>query len=179
MPEAERWRVSRLSKGMSQKVQIASTLLSAPRLCVLDEPFSGLDPVNVRMVQEMIHERRAAGLTTILSTHQMNMVETLCDRVALIHKGRLLVYGAVREVRQRYSLHEIRVDLTTPLPPLPGVENAVQEGETTWRLLLSAQTEPGRFLASLIAAGADVDRFEKVLAPMEEVFIRVVKEAEA
>jgi ABC-2 type transport system ATP-binding protein len=94
--------VERLSKGMSQKVQIASTLLSEPELCVLDEPFSGLDPVNTALVRDLISEIRASGRTTILSTHQMSMVETLCDRVALLSEGKLMVYGEVNEVR-RYS----------------------------------------------------------------------------
>ena len=109
LPEVARRKVETLSKGMSQKVQIASALLAEPELCVLDEPFSGLDPVNVRMVQELILDRRRAGRTTILSTHQMNMVETLCDRVALIDKGRLMVYGGVDEVRRRFSRPEVRV----------------------------------------------------------------------
>ena len=95
------WKVDRLSKGMSQKVQIAAALLSDPELCVLDEPTTGLDPVNVRLVQDLLLERKKQGRTTILSTHHMNQVEALCDRVALIHQGRLVVYGAVDEVRRR------------------------------------------------------------------------------
>jgi ABC-2 type transport system ATP-binding protein len=174
LAESARWRVSRLSKGMSQKVQVASTLLPKPKLCVLDEPFSGLDPVNVRLVQELLDERRQAGLTTILSTHQMNLVDTLCDRVALIDRGRLMVYGPVDEVRRRYSLPEVRVTLTTPLPAIRGVERADEEQGGTWRLLLGDGAEPSRILGELVASGAGVERFEKVLTPMEEVFIRVV-----
>src|SRR5919109_4028938 len=108
LPHVASWKIDRLSKGMSQKVQIAAILLSDPELCVLDEPTTGLDPINVRLVQELLIERRRKGRTTILSTHQMNQVEALCDRVALIHQGRLMVYGAVGEVRQRYSLPEVR-----------------------------------------------------------------------
>ena len=74
---------------------IAAALLSDPELCVLDEPTTGLDPVNVRLVQDLLLERKKQGRTTILSTHHMNQVEALCDRVALIHQGRLVVYGAV------------------------------------------------------------------------------------
>src|SRR5688572_27961983 len=95
LPHVGTWKADRLSKGMSQKVQIASVLMNDPELCVLDEPTTGLDPVNVRLVQDLLHERRSRGRTTILSTHHMNQVETLCDRVALIHRGRLVVYGEV------------------------------------------------------------------------------------
>ena len=109
LPHVSSWRVDRLSKGMSQKVQIASVLLSDPELCVLDEPTTGLDPVNVRLVQDLLLERRRAGRTTILSTHHMNQVEALCDRVAMINQGQLMVYGAVDDVRREHSLPEVAV----------------------------------------------------------------------
>jgi ABC-2 type transport system ATP-binding protein len=175
LPETAGKKVEQLSKGMGQKVQIASTLLSDPELCVLDEPFSGLDPVNVRMVQELIRERREAGRTTILSTHQMNMVEALCDRVALIHHGALMVYGAVGEVRERYSRPEVRVRLAGGLPEIAGVRQSAHEGDSTWRLLLAEGATPRDVLGELVRAGADVERFERVLAPMEDIFIRVVE----
>lgn len=175
LAEAATWRVERLSKGMSQKVQIASTLLAEPVLCVLDEPFAGLDPVNVRLVQDLIRERRAAGQTTILSTHQMNMVEALCDRVALIHEGRLMVYGEVPEVRRRYSLPEVRVRLEGPPPELPGVARSVPEQDSAWRLLLHDGVRPAEILEALVRRDVRVELFEQVLAPMEDIFIRVVQ----
>jgi len=175
LPHVAGWRVERLSKGMGQKVQIASTLLAEPELCVLDEPSTGLDPLNVRLVADLIRERRRNGRTTILSTHQMNQVESLCDRVALIDKGALMVYGEVNEVRRRYSLPEVRVRLEGPLPPLSGIETSVSEGDSTWRLLLAAGTSPAHVLTALVSQGAAVDRFETVLAPMEDIFVRVVR----
>jgi ABC-2 type transport system ATP-binding protein len=175
LPEVARRKVETLSKGMSQKVQIASALLAEPELCVLDEPFSGLDPVNVRMVQELILDRRRAGRTTILSTHQMNRVETLCDRVALIDKGRLMVYGGVDEVRRRFSRPEVRVSAEGSLPELAGVRERTHDGDSDWRLLLDDGTEPREILAALVGAGINVDRFERILAPMEEIFIHVVE----
>lgn len=176
LPEVATWRVERLSKGMSQKVQIAATLLAEPDVCVLDEPSTGLDPVNVRLVEDLIRERRRSGKTTILSTHQMNTVESLCDRVALIHRGKLMVYGDVAEVRQRYSLPEVRVEIAGEPPAVPEVASATRDGEATWRLRLRDGTAPHEALRALIAAGARVDSFERILAPMEEIFIRVVQE---
>ena len=123
LPHVASWKIERLSKGMSQKVQIASILLSDPELCVLDEPTTGLDPVNVRLVQTLLLERRRNGRTTILSTHQMNQVEALCDRIALINQGRLMEYGRVDEVRRRHSKHEVRVQTRGPLPPGGGRVN--------------------------------------------------------
>jgi len=173
------WKINRLSKGMSQKVQIASVLLSDPELCVLDEPTTGLDPVNVRLVQDLLMERRKNGRTTILSTHQMNQVEALCDRVALINKGRLMVYGEVGEVRRRYSLPEVRVRARGAIPPLPLIADAVHEGDSTWRLRLADGTPPSDLLAALVRGGAAVERFDPLLAPIEDIFLRVVREERA
>ena len=90
-----------------------------------------------------------------------------------------MVYGEVQEVRQRYSLPEVRVRVDGDLPRLPGVERVEKEEDSTWRLLLREGTEPHDVLAALVQSGARVDRFEKVLAPMEDIFVRVVQEAEA
>ena len=170
------WRVDRLSKGMSQKVQIASVLLTEPDVCVLDEPTTGLDPINVRIVQDLLLERRRRGLTTILSTHHMNQVEELCDRVALINQGRLVVYGAVNEVRRRHSRPEIRVQSRGPLPPIPEVASVIHEEDGSCRLVLANGAPPADVLSSLVRAGATIDRFEPMLAPMEDIFLRVVRE---
>ena len=179
LAETAKWRVERLSKGMSQKVQIAATLLADPEIVVLDEPRSGLDPVNARLVDDLIRERRERGRTTILSTHQMSQVETLCDRVALIDHGRLMVYGAVQEVRERYSLPEVRVHMDVPPPTVAGVAEVIAETNGTFRLRLTGEREPPDILADLVAAGARVERFEKVLTPMEDIFLRVVGQGAA
>jgi len=179
LPQVSTWRIDRLSKGMSQKVQIASVLLSDPELCVLDEPTTGLDPVNVRLVQDLLIERRSRGRTTILSTHHMNQVETLCDRVALINKGRLMVYGKVDEVRRRYSLPEVFVRSRGPLPVVPQIACATESETGLWRLRLVDGVPPAEVLAALVGRGAEIDRFEPALAPMEDIFLRVVREAQA
>ena len=179
LPHVAGWKVDRLSKGMSQKVQIASVLLSDPELCVLDEPTTGLDPVNVRLVEDLLLERRHQGRTTILSTHHMNQVEALCDRVALINKGRLVVYGEVDEVRRQHSLPEVRVHAEAPLPRVPGIVNVVDEGDHVWRLMLADGVTPAQALTALVGAGAPVVRFEPMLAPMEDIFLRVVREEAA
>jgi len=179
LPQVSTWKVDRLSKGMSQKVQIASVLMSDPELCVLDEPTTGLDPVNVRMVQDLLLERRQRGRTTILSTHHMNQVEALCDGVAMINKGRLVVYGTVDEVRRRHSLPEVRVYGSGILPRVPEISDVVDEAAGVWRLMLSDGTGPADALTALVRAGARIDRYEPMLAPMEDIFLRVVREEAA
>jgi len=178
LPQVASWKINRLSKGMGQKVQIAAALISDPELCVLDEPTTGLDPVNVRLVQDLLLERRSRGRTTVLSTHQMNQVEALCDRVVLINKGRTMVYGRVDEVRRRYSLPEVRIRSRSPLPQVPQV-TAVRNGQGAdgvQRARLADGASPSDALTALVVAGAVIESFEPALAPMEEIFLRVVGE---
>jgi ABC-2 type transport system ATP-binding protein len=173
-------RVDRLSKGMSQKVQIASALMTEPELCVLDEPFSGLDPVNVQLVKDLMVERRASGRSTILSTHLMNQVEALCDRVAMIDRGELVVYGDTEEVRRVHSHPEARVRLSAgTLPEVRGAVRAALTPDGSWLVRLEEGFAPDVYLAALIEAGARVVHFEQVLAPIEQVFLDVVGRAAA
>lgn len=165
-------RVESLSKGMTQKVQIAACLMSDPELCVLDEPFSGLDPVNVALVTELIEERRAQGRTTVLSTHMMHQVEALCDRVALVHQGHLVVYGELDEIRRRYSPNEVIVWTVMDLSAL-GV-NATQHKAGGWRIELPASETAAGYLHELVRNGVLIDRYEPLVARMDEIFVHLV-----
>jgi ABC-2 type transport system ATP-binding protein len=165
-------RVESLSKGMTQKVQIAACLMTEPELCVLDEPFSGLDPVNVQLVTDLIEERRRNGRTTVLSTHMMHQVEALCDRVALLHQGRLVVYGPLDDIRRRYSPHEVLVWTSTNLASL-GV-HAMQSKTGGWRVQLPAASTPAGYLHELVQRGVVIDRYEPLVARMDDIFVSLV-----
>ena len=165
-------RVESLSKGMTQKVQIAACLMSDPELCVLDEPFSGLDPVNVALITELIQERRRAGRTTVLSTHMMHQVEALCDRVALVHHGNLVVYGELDEIRRQYSPHEVIVWTGTDLLAL-GMSATPREAGG-WRVALPPNSTPADYLNELVRCGVLVDRYEPLVARMDEIFVSLV-----
>ncbi len=165
-------RVESLSKGMTQKVQIAACLMSEPELCVLDEPFSGLDPVNVALITELIQERRAGGRTTVLSTHMMHQVEALCDRVALIHQGHLIVYGQLDEIRRRYSPNEVIVWTAMDLVAL-GV-NATQHKAGGWRIQLPPSETAAGYLNELVRSGVVIDRYEPLVARMDDIFVNLV-----
>jgi ABC-2 type transport system ATP-binding protein len=165
-------RVESLSKGMTQKVQIAACLMSDPELCVLDEPFSGLDPVNVGLVTDLIEERRAHGRTTVLSTHMMHQVEALCDRVALVHRGRLVVYGELDEIRRRYSPNEVIVWTRMDLVAL-GV-NATQHKAGGWRVELPARETAAGYLDELVRSGVVIERYEPLIAKMDDIFVSLV-----
>ncbi|MHC4409833.1 MAG: ATP-binding cassette domain-containing protein, partial [Planctomycetota bacterium] len=143
-----------------------------PELCVLDEPFSGLDPVNVALVTDLIEERRRSGRTTVLSTHMMHQVEALCDRVALIHRGNLVVYGQLEEIRQRYSPHEVIV--WTAMDLLAFGVQATQYKAGGWRVELPPSATPAGYLNELVRNGLLIDRYEPLVARMDEIFVSLV-----
>ena len=167
--------VQALSKGMQQKVQLCTALIGEPRLLILDEPFSGLDPINVQMFEELLAERRAGGATVLLSTHQMNKVEELCDRALMIYNGRMVLYGPVREIRRQHADHAITVRTHGDLHGVPGVQS-VETFNGAHKLVLEAQATPTSVLRALLDRGVEVESFALAEMPLEDVFVKVVRE---
>ncbi len=166
-------RVEALSKGMSQKIQFASCLIHEPDMVVLDEPFSGLDPVNVRMVREVIGELRAAGRLVFLSTHMMAEVEALCDRIFMIHQGNAVLYGALDEIRRAHTDYEVLLDAQAA----PEGLGCVAEVTLTARgkcVRLQAGSTPHDLMAQMAAERRAVRRFEEAAAPIEDIFVGLV-----
>lgn len=166
-------KVKELSKGMQQKAQIIATILHRPELVIIDEPFTALDPVNTQMIKDVILEHRRQGAAIIMSTHQMQQVEELCDRMLLINHGRNLLYGSIREVRTQFSGHAVLVDSSQPIPDLPGVIGR-QPVNSSWKLDLDADTTPQQVLQTLVENGIRLDRFEIAVPSLDEIFIRAV-----
>ena len=167
--------VQTLSKGMQQKVQLCTALIGEPRLLILDEPFTGLDPLNTQMFEEILAERRNAGCTVLLSTHQMNKVEELCDRALMINRGHMVLYGAVRDIRRRYSDHAVVLRTASRLEAMPGVRSIVAgNGEAT--LTLEGSTTPQSVLRALLDRGVEVESFAQASLPLEDIFVKVVRE---
>jgi len=167
--------VMALSKGMQQKVQLCTALIGSPRLMILDEPFSGLDPLNVQLLEELLHERREKGATILLSTHQMNKVEELCDRALMINRGHMVLYGPVRELRRKHSDHAVVVRGGAVPDGLAGVAaRAAHNGET--QLTLAAGATPESVLRALLDAHVDIESFSIATLPLEDIFVKVVTE---
>lgn len=169
-------KIEELSKGMGQLTQFVVTVAHNPALVILDEPFAGLDPVNSRLLKETIRQLRAEGKAVILSTHRMNEVEEMCDRLFMINKGRQVLYGRLDDIRRRFRAHAAVVESPTPLPDvLPGVLDRQVKGNVT-ELKLDAATTPQQFLAGLVGAGVPVERFEVATPSLDEIFVQVVKQ---
>jgi ABC-2 type transport system ATP-binding protein len=167
-------KVKELSKGMTQKAQIISTVLPRPELLLVDEPFSGLDPVNTQIAKELLLELRAEGATIIMSTHMMNKVEELCDRIVLINKGRNVLYGNLNEIRREYAGNAVLLKVAGDLPALNGVQAAIPHNGST-QLMLGRQMTPQDILSQLVASHTRVEQFEIAAPTLDEIFIKVVQ----
>lgn len=168
-------KIEELSRGMQQKAQIVATLLHEPDLLVIDEPFSGLDPVNTRLVKDIIREQSEAGKTVIMSTHQMHQVEALCGRIMLINHGKTVLYGNVTEIKRDHAGNAVVIEGTGDLTGVPGVLEARHEN-STWHLALAPGTDPQDVLMALAARkGVRIDRFEVAEPSLEDIFVAVVQ----
>ena len=168
--EARRKKMRELSKGMQQKVQIAAVLLHEPALVILDEPFVGLDPANRALVIDLLKQTAARGAAVILSTHLMEQVEALCSRILLIHEGREVLSGGVREVKERHADRSVLIETDAPLDGRPDIERASPAGNGLTRV--SLKVPPEKFLASLVAEGRTIRHFERALPSLEEIFLK-------
>jgi ABC-2 type transport system ATP-binding protein len=171
-------RTKELSKGMQQKVQFITAVIHDPDLVILDEPFSGLDPVNVELMKETILEQKAAGKTIILSTHQMEIAEKLCDDVCMINRSRKVLDGKLREIRRSFSRNAVALQFQGDEGLLNDPElvaNIRQNGDDT-EVLLVPGANPQQLLKRLVDSGAAVTRFELVEPSLHDIFIEKVRE---
>jgi ABC-2 type transport system ATP-binding protein len=167
-------KVKELSKGMQQKAQIIATILHHPELLIVDEPFSGLDPVNTQVVKDLLREQREQGVTIILCSHQMQLVEELCDRIVLIDHGKVMLYGGLADIRRQFSGNVVKVRMEGAIPELKGVER-VEPINGGVKLQLSPETAPQDVLRALVAGNSTVNQFEISMPTLDEIFIRVVQ----
>jgi ABC-2 type transport system ATP-binding protein len=166
-------RVKELSKGMQQKAQIIAAVAHQPELLIIDEPFSGLDPVNTRLVKELLRDLRDRGTTILMSTHQMHQVEALCDRLLLIDGGRNVLYGALDDIRRRYAGGALLVRAEGELPPIPGTAREAKSNGAV-RLILEGDTRPQDVLERLVAYRVQIEQFEIAVPSLDEIFVQVV-----
>lgn len=166
-------KIHDLSKGMGQKIQIASCVLHDPDLVVLDEPFSGLDPVNTRLIRDTILDLRKAGKLVFLSTHMMSEVEALCDRIFMINNGQQVLYGPLDEIRRSYTKYEVLMDLEAETQELACIEsiNRTAKGQC---IHLKSTATAHDLMAELAAGKRKFRRFEEARMPIEDIFVEVV-----
>jgi ABC-2 type transport system ATP-binding protein len=172
----KRKKIEEMSRGMGQIIQFIVTIVHDPQLVILDEPFSGLDPVNTELLKGMLVDLRNQGKAIILSTHQMNQVEELCDRILMVNHGRAVLYGELREIKSRYRDNSVLLDFEGELEEIPGViEKRTHKGYV--ELILDGKTTPQQVLAHLVSRGIVINRFEVASPPLHDIFLKVVGES--
>jgi ABC-2 type transport system ATP-binding protein len=165
-------KIHDLSKGMQQKVQFICAVLHRPRIVILDEPFSGLDPVNAATVKDTILELRRQGSTIVLSTHRMEQVEKLCDTICLIDKGRKVLDGDLRAIKESYGKNTVLVEFTGPDSFLghPAIASVNRFGSGA-EAKLKPGSDPQEILKSALQSGARISRFELAEPSLNDIFI--------
>src|SRR5215471_14835812 len=172
-------RAKDLSKGMQQKIQFITAVIHEPDLLILDEPFSGLDPVNVDLMKETILELKGANKTIILSTHQMEIAEKLCDDVCMINRSRKVLDGRLREIRRSFARNAVALQIEGSDGILndPDLVASVRPVGEELEALLAPGANPQVLLKSLVDAGVSVSKFELVEPSLHDIFIEKVREA--
>ena len=176
-------KVEELSKGMAQKIQFITTVVHKPSLLILDEPFSGFDPVNAQIIREEILRLKEEGATIILSTHNMESVEELCDNIALINKSHVVIAGGVDEIRRKYGNNNVELIYTGGmLKPVLGVFNVLSDqddaGRHTSVLEIEAGADGNKALAEILSQNVTVNSFKELVPRMNDIFIKLVTEEE-
>jgi ABC-2 type transport system ATP-binding protein len=179
MAEWKNRKWEELSKGMQQKVQFVSTILHAPELVILDEPFTGLDPISAGLLKEIVQELKQNNKTIIFSTHLMEQAEELCDEICLINHGRKLLGGPVREVKRGFGWRYVAVDgegFEETLANNPLVREFTPNRDHT-EIFLENGADPQSLLRQLVSNGARITKFEMVAPSLNKIFIESVKRA--
>lgn len=172
-------KVEDLSKGMGQKLQFVTTVLHDPSLIILDEPFSGLDPVNSNLIKDEIFRLAKEGATIIFSTHRMEQVEEICNHIALVNKGKKILDGTVKDTKQQYKLNQYKIEgeglekvdrITAPFTVISETENGI-------RIQIKEGNNQNAVLQFLIAQGVSIHAFQELLPSLNEIFIRLVEDS--
>lgn len=170
-------KLEQLSKGMAQKIQFIAAVVSRPALVILDEPFSGLDPVNLDLLSQAVVELRDRGTTVLLSTHDMDVAERMCDRIFMIYKGNKVLDGTMDEIQSQYGEPVLRVRLTGDIIPdisrLPDVESMVDCSPYT-ELRMTSLSARSRILRALMEQG-EIEHFETAKPRLHDIFVRIAK----
>ncbi len=165
-------KIEELSRGMGQIIQFIVTIIHNPELVVLDEPFSGLDPINTELLKSLFVDLRNQGKAVVLSIHQMNQVEELCDRILMIDNGRSVLQGKLAEIKSKYRSNSVIVDFEGELGQIPEVaEKRPHRGYL--ELILDRDTTPKQVLERLVGMGIAINRFEVATPSLNEIFLRV------
>ncbi|MGX5820291.1 ABC transporter ATP-binding protein [Chitinophaga lutea] len=174
-------RVEELSKGMQQKVQFISTIMHDPKLLILDEPFSGLDPINSQQIQDEIFEMSRKGTTVIFSTHRMEQVEEICDQIVLVNRGRKVLDGDVKQIKQDFKEHLFYIGLDQQPNPAQMATyhfSIVKTHDKAFTVKLNEQSQTNDILRHFMQHDIQINTFREILPTIHQVFVSQVRESQ-
>lgn len=172
----EHEKIGTLSRGMTQKVQVIAAVIHQPELLIIDEPFANLDPVNAQLVREIILELRTEGKAVIMTSHQMGLVESLCDRIAMIDKGQVVLQGTVAAVRRQFAGNVLHLSGSGYFTPPDFISHVDQRTASDWYLSLTPGTDAQMVLKEILAQEHfRLNSFDIALPSLDEIFVRVVR----
>jgi ABC-2 type transport system ATP-binding protein len=173
-------KIEDLSKGMQQKIQFIATVVHRPSLLILDEPFTGLDPINTTLIKDEIKELNASGISIIFSTHRMEQVEEMCDHIVLINRGKNVLQGEVQEVKSRYKNNIYRIEIDGIFPEdFAQHFSLVNVEKNAATIRIEEDTKSNEPLLYLLKKGIRVRSFQEILPTFNEIFIKRVAETES
>lgn len=175
MFDSKKKKIKHMSKGMGQIIQFIVTIIHDPELLIMDEPFSGLDPVNTELMKNMVGKLRDEGKAIILSTHQMNQVEEICDRVLMINHGEEVLYGDLKQIKSGFKKHSVQVSVDGEFDDLTGVTEKRFNKEGV-ELVLAEDTSPQSILDQLRSQGLPINRFEITTPSLHTIFLHMAGE---
>ncbi len=169
-------KVDELSKGMQQKIQFLASIIHNPDFIIVDEPFSGLDPVNTKLIKSILFKHKKAGKTIVLSTHMMEQAQTLCDRILMINEGKVVLYDTVESIRRQHRNNSVILEFNGEMEALDGLDSVqrIAEYETFVELFLKDGKDTQSLLGELVRR-VEVLRFEQSIPSLNEIFIGIVE----
>ncbi len=170
-------RVEELSKGMQQKIQFIATIIHKPKLLILDEPFSGLDPINTNLIKDEIDELHHNGTSIIFSTHRMEQVEEICEYIVLLNEGRNVLEGKVKDIKNQFKENIYKIEFDGDLPSnIHEMAEIVKQKEKSITVKLEQEVDSNELLKNLIEHGVHITSFHEILPSLNEIFIKQVEE---
>lgn len=167
-------KVEELSKGMQQKIQFIATVVHEPKLIILDEPFSGLDPVNTNLIKSEIRKLKEQGTSIIFSTHRMEQVEEICEDIVLINNGKIVLSGKVNDIKQKFKENTFRIEFEGELPDFSNY-NVLKKDNNSVTIQLRPSEEGNTLLQYAVSAGTHITAFNELLPSLNDIFIKIVQ----
>ncbi len=177
LADHHRQKIESLSRGMTQKVQVIAAVLHQPDLLIIDEPFANLDPVNAQLVRDIILDLRNQGKSVVMTSHQLGLVEALCDRIAMIHHGKVVLQGTVTDVRRQFARDILHLSGSGEIETMPNILHIERKSTSDWHLTLTPEANPQHIIQTIMSNGFTVDKFDMALPTLDEIFVQVVRES--